>query len=203
MRYERGMADGTRAVVRGEKVWLRPIDRTDLDAYYEAVNDFDVAYWAYGRPQSRDAVDAWYETFVKGKHDSAFYVVSPIGSDELIGSVWIWKSDSRLSGLELSIFMCSTHVGGGFGTDAMNAALDAAFTSTQTERIWLYTNADNARAIRSFEKVGFVREGLIRHQTRMKGSWSDAVLMAILREEWEALDRPRSWDYEPAPLSPG
>jgi RimJ/RimL family protein N-acetyltransferase len=200
MRYELAMGDGTRAVLRGEKVWLRPIDSSDLDAYYEAVNDIDVAYWAYGRPQSRDQVDGWYETFVKAKQDSVFYAVSPIGSDELIGSVWIWNSDSRIAGLELSIFMTATHLGGGFGTDAMNAALDAAFTSTQVERIWLYTNADNVRAIRSFEKVGFVREGVLRHQTRMKGQWADALLMAILREEWEALDRPRSWDYEAAPL---
>jgi RimJ/RimL family protein N-acetyltransferase len=200
MRYELAVADGTRAIIRGERVWLRPIDRTDLDAYYEAVNDIDVAFWAYGRPQSRDQVDHWYETFVKPKQDSAFYVVSPIGGDELIGTVWIWKSDSRINGLELSIAMWATHLGGGWGTDAMNAALDAAFTSWPVERIWLYTNADNARAIRSFEKVGFVREGVLRHQTRINGEWSDAVLMAILREEWEALDRPRSWDYEPAPL---
>lgn len=200
MRYELGMPDGKRAIVRGEKVWLRPVDSSDLDSFYEAVNDVDVAFWAYGRPQSRDQLDAWYETFVKGKPESAFYVVSPIGSDQLIGSVWIWKSDSRVNGLELSIFMAATHLGGGFGTDAMNAALDAAFTGTPTERIWLYTNAENARAIRSFEKAGFVREGIIRHQSRLKGKWSDAVLMAILREEWEALDRPRSWDYEPAPL---
>ena len=201
MRYEAVMADGTRAVLRGEKVWLRPIDSSDLDAYHEAVNDVEAAFWAYGRPQSRDQVDGWYETFVKGKHDSAFYVVSPIGSDQLIGSVWIWKSDSRISGVELSIFMAATHLGGGFGTDAVNAALDAAFTSMPTERVWLFTNAENARAIRSFEKAGFVREGVLRHQTRMKGKWSDAVLMAILREEWEALDRRRSWDYEPAPLT--
>jgi len=201
MRYDGAVADGTRAIVRGEKVWLRPIDSSDLDAYYEAVNDIDVAFWAYGRPQSRDQVGAWYETFVRGKSDSVFYVVSPIGSDELIGTVWIWKSDSRINGLELSIAMWATHLGGGFGTDATNAALDAAFTETPTERIWLYTNAENARAIRSFEKAGFVREGVIRHQSRIKGRWSDAVLMAILREEWEKLDRPRSWDFDPAPLT--
>src|SRR4051812_43842796 len=173
MRYEPPVADGTGAVVRGEQVWLRPIGRSDLDVYFEAVNDFDTAFWAYGRPQSRDDVDTWYENVVKAKRDSCFYVISPIGSDAFLGSVWIWKSDSRLAGLELSIFL--REPGRGLGTDAMNAALDAAFGSESAERVWLYTNATNERAIRAFEKVGFVREGVIRRQTRLRGEWSDAV----------------------------
>jgi hypothetical protein len=36
---------------------------------------------------------------------------------------------------------------------------------------------------------------VIRHITRVNGEWIDAVMMSILRAEWEALDRKRSWDY--------
>ena len=46
--------------------------------------------------------------------------------------------------------------------------------------------ADNARSIRSSEKVGFQREGVMRRSFRMRGQLTDSVLMSILRDEWEA-----------------
>jgi RimJ/RimL family protein N-acetyltransferase len=191
------VADGARAIVRGERVWLRPFEPADLDAYHHFINDVDVAFWAgYGSPESRDSVESWYEKYVKDKHGSSFFVICPLGSDEFIGTVWIWESDSRLGGLELSIFVGEPdRWGSGIGTDAMNAALDAAFGFRRTDRVWLLTSADNARAQRAFEKVGFVREGMLRQQHRVRGKPGDTVLMAILRDEWEQLDRPRSWDY--------
>jgi RimJ/RimL family protein N-acetyltransferase len=191
------MADGARAIVRGARVWLRPFEPTDLDAYHRFISDADVAFWAgYGGPESRDSVDSWYEKHVKDKHGSSFFVICPLGSDEFIGTVWIWESDSRVGGLELSIFVGDTERWGtGIGTDAMNAALDATFGFSHTDRVWLMTSADNARAQRAFEKVGFVREGVLRQTHRSRGKLGDAVVMSILRGEWEQLDRPRSWDY--------
>jgi ribosomal protein S18 acetylase RimI-like enzyme len=85
--------------------------------------------------------------------------------------------------------------GKGIGTDAIRAALDFGFGNTDTERIWMFTMAGNTRSQRAFEKAGFRRDGVIRHLARVNGAWIDGVLMSILREEWQADDRKRSWDY--------
>jgi len=44
----------------------------------------------------------------------------------------------------------------------------------------------NQRAIRSYEKVGFVVEGRERQFMRREGQRWDMIFMGILRAEWEA-----------------
>lgn len=47
-------------------------------------------------------------------------------------------------------------------------------------RIELWAHSDNARAIALYEKVGFVREGLLRAAGVIDGKFVDSVVMAII-----------------------
>ena len=50
--------------------------------------------------------------------------------------------------------------------------------------------ADNARAQRSYEKLGFTRDGVLRKAYRLAdGTRADLVMMALLKTEWEARGR--------------
>jgi RimJ/RimL family protein N-acetyltransferase len=183
--------------IRGQRVWLRAFEDSDLEPYRRAANSVDVGTWAgYPFPLGEATAERWYQRVVEHHgRDEYFFAVSPIGSDEFIGTVWLWSAGSRLDGLELSVFITAeAGLGQGTGTDAINAALDFVFGSYETERVWLSTEAENLRAQRSFEKAGFRRDGTIRHHFRRAGEWRDSALMAILREDWEALERPRSWE---------
>ena len=190
-----GTSDGER--VRGRKVWLRALEAADLPAYKRAVNSVEVGSWAgYPWPHSEATVERWYED-VRARHGQGEYwfAISPLGSAEFIGTDWLWSKGDRLDGLELSV--CGTEEAGrgnGIGSDAVDAALDFIFGSYETERVWLTTERENARAVRAFEKSGFSVDGTVRHHFRREGVWRDSALMAITREDWEALERPRSWD---------
>ena len=85
--------------------------------------------------------------------------------------------------------------GHGYGTDAVNALLDFAFAELRLERVWLGTAADNVRAQRSYAKSGFVEEARLRNAYSERGGMVDEIRMSILREEWRALTRKRSWEY--------
>lgn len=191
--------DGSRAVVRGEKVWLRAFEEADLDAYWTAVSDADVSHWAgYVSPPSRAGIRSWYENRVCKEHgkEAFYFVISPIGSDEYVGTIWLWNFDSRIGGPELSIYLSDPgRWGQGLGTDAVNALVDFAFGSLDVHRIWLFTSAKNPRSARSFAKAGFVEEGTIRQNQRRRGEMIDSILMSMLRSEWSDLDRPRGWDH--------
>ncbi len=62
------------------------------------------------------------------------------------------------------------------------------------ERLWLDTDAHNARAQAAYRKAGFVEEGRFRHAWFQYGVFSDDIRMAMLRDEWLALPRPKSWE---------
>ena len=76
------------------------------------------------------------------------------------------------------------HIGAGWGTDAQRALLKFAFVNLGLERVFLTVYASNERAVRSYEKLGFRREGLMRRSWRGPRGLEDSLLMAILRDEW-------------------
>ncbi|MEX1295285.1 MAG: GNAT family protein [Candidatus Limnocylindrales bacterium] len=183
--------------IRGRQVWLRALEASDLPAYKRAVDSVEVGSWAgYPWPHSDATIDRWYDDVrQRHGHGEYWFAISPLESDDFIGTIWLWSKGDRLDGLELSVFVTEeAGLGHGLGSDAVDAALDFIFGSYEVERVWLTTERDNSRAVRAFEKSGFSVDGTVRHHFRREGRWRDSALMAITRADWEALDRPRSWD---------
>jgi RimJ/RimL family protein N-acetyltransferase len=53
----------------------------------------------------------------------------------------------------------------------------------------------NERAQHVYAKAGFVHEGRLRRAFYQDGVFQDDVWMAMLRSEWDAQTRKRSWDF--------
>jgi RimJ/RimL family protein N-acetyltransferase len=178
-----------RPLVRGERVWLRPLEERDMPAFVAGVNDTDVGGVAgYAVGQSLAQATAWLDKVTEGWGRDGFnFAVCELDDDRFIGTISLKNLNLMHGNAELSIFMDRDHLGGGWGTDAQRALLGFAFRSLGLERVYLTTAAeDNARAIRSYEKVGFQVEGRIRHAYRGFLGLHDALLMSILRSDWEA-----------------
>lgn len=75
--------------------------------------------------------------------------------------------------------------GKGYGTDAMQVILRYAFCQLNLHRVSLSVFDYNPRAIRSYEKAGFVREGVEPQFLEREGKRWDIILMGILRSEWK------------------
>jgi RimJ/RimL family protein N-acetyltransferase len=69
--------------------------------------------------------------------------------------------------------------GRGIGFRLINAALGQAHESGFL-RVEFSVYADNARAIALYEKIGFVREGVLRDAILVDGKYRDAIAMAIV-----------------------
>jgi diamine N-acetyltransferase len=83
-----------------------------------------------------------------------------------------------------------TRPGEGVGTAFLGLVLDEAFGPLSAERFHLDCFADNIRAQRSYAKLGFTRDGVLRQAYRLAdGTRKDLVMMAVLKSEWEARRR--------------
>ena len=69
--------------------------------------------------------------------------------------------------------------GHGIGARLMDQTLKQAF-ATGFVRIELSFRADNLRAMRLYEKFGFVREGVLRDAVFVDGEFHDAIAMALI-----------------------
>jgi RimJ/RimL family protein N-acetyltransferase len=75
--------------------------------------------------------------------------------------------------------------GKGFETEAMRLTLDHAFTTVGVHRVHLDVYAFNTAAIKTYERLGFIHEGRLREALLWDGNCHDALLMSMLRLEWD------------------
>ena len=59
------------------------------------------------------------------------------------------------------------------------------FTHLPIHRISLDVFDFNPRAAHVYERVGFVREGVLRDALHWDGEYHDSIVMSILRPDWD------------------
>lgn len=113
------------------------------------------------------------------------FTIHALADDRLLGFINLqspaWTHGEAFMGINLGE---RQDWGQGYGTDALKVLLRYAFTELNLHRVSLGVLADNTRAIRSYEKAGFVIEGHYRQSVRRDGRWQDVVSMGLLKTDW-------------------
>lgn len=186
-------------ILRGERVFLRPGERSDIPNFVRWLNDGETtAFLNMRAPMSVAMEEKWFDNMLVSQGKDAFHFVicmlednRPIGTMALFGIDYV----NGHAGIGISIGEKSLW-NQGLGTDAMYPLLDFGFGMLRLERLWLEVYDFNKRARRSYDKCGFALEGVERHAVFKQGRYLDVEMMSILRDEWAAQPRKKSWDYE-------
>jgi RimJ/RimL family protein N-acetyltransferase len=108
-----------------------------------------------------------------------------IAREELIGEIRLDRVDPTDRRASLAVGIVDPRaLGKGYGTEAIRLVLGYAFRDLSLHRVSARVLAYNARAIRSYEKCGFVFEGREREAAHVDGEWHDDVIMAVLDREF-------------------
>jgi RimJ/RimL family protein N-acetyltransferase len=83
--------------------------------------------------------------------------------------------------LNIGISLFPAHRGQGYGTAAQSLLAEYLFGTRLVERLEATTDVDNLAEQRALERVGFTREGVLRHAQFRRGEWRDVVLYSLLR----------------------
>ena len=95
------------------------------------------------------------------------------------------RPDVVLLDLDMDIFLATSRHGRGLGAEALRVLARHLFEERGHYRLTTDPAADNAAAIRAYEKVGFRRVVVMRRYERCPdGDWHDGLLMDMLREEF-------------------
>ncbi len=142
--------------------------------------------------------ERWFERMLERFGTDVYhFVICRLADDRRIGTIGLELIDTVNGNAALGIVVGEEgDRGAGYGTDAVNALVDLGFGEVRLERIWLDVYEGNDRAVRAYEKAGFAREAVLRKAAFHRGEHLDVIRMAILRDEWTALERPKAWDYE-------
>lgn len=167
-------------------IYLRPIQEEDLPSIHQTSQDETMRYLTgTHRSFTLEQVRQSYRQFAEdaSRYDFAICLRE---TDQLLGDMAILDIDgeNHKAGFRIALH----HHGAlnqGYGTEATRQAQVIAFERLGLNRLELEVFSHNPRGIRAYEKAGFVQEGVLRQALCMNGTYSDEILMGMLRKDYE------------------
>lgn len=171
----------------GSTVSLRGVRREDMAAYGSWLDDDRVTkYLEMGwRPTTEKDLEAAFRLLAETPTVVGFMIMDR-QSEKAIGTCGLYSIDWISRRAQFNILIGEpTAWDKGFGTEALELLVSYGFDRLNLESIQLGVNAENTRAIRSYQKAGFVQEGRRRKFIFRDGCYYDSILMSMLREEYK------------------
>lgn len=125
-------------------------------------------------------IDHWRRR-VEGWGEGTWSAVALV-DDQIVGcgGLHAFESPRRRHALSLGLSVTSPYQGLGIGERMMHVLLDTASSWLGAERVELMVLADNTRAVRLYEKLGFEHEGAVRLDIWRDGGYADSLVMSRL-----------------------
>jgi diamine N-acetyltransferase len=176
-------------MIYGERIRLRAIERRDLPFFVQWLNDPEVYRTLYVRfPLSLEEEEKWFAEVMQ-THPAERPLAIEVREEsdwKLIGNCQLFKIDWINASTELGIFIGDkSYWNQGYGSEAVSLLCRHAFETLNLHRVYLHVYEFNRRAIRAYEKCGFVLEGRLRQARYSEGKYHDVLILSILRPEWE------------------
>ncbi|RNB69072.1 GNAT family N-acetyltransferase [Brevibacillus panacihumi] len=171
--------------LEGERVYLRPVGMEDVEVYYQMLFNSDARrLTGTQKAFTREEISAYIES-KRNDSSSVLLLIALRENDQVIGDVQIGGIDRNNRNAYIRIAIDSSKFQGkGYGSEAMLLMLDYGFGILNLHRIELNVFAYNARAIHTYEKLGFQREGVQRQALYYNHEYHDSILMSMLADEY-------------------
>ncbi|KAG7573310.1 Acyl-CoA N-acyltransferase [Arabidopsis suecica] len=160
-----------------EKIHLRPMTLSDVDDFMVWATDSDVTRFCTWEPYtSREAAIAYLNDVVL---PHPWLRAICLDNDRPIGSISVTPVD-KIRG-EIGYVLGSKYWGKGIATEAVRLVAAEIFKENpEMERLEALVDVDNVGSQKVLEKVGFVREGVMRKFMYLKGNVRDMVMFSFL-----------------------
>lgn len=172
----------------GETIMLREYRPEDFADIRTWVNDADTSKYLSSRfwaAQTTADTQDFLDHMLRSSHNAYNFVIADKADESYIGQLDMYRLDWKLRCGELGMVIGKAeNRGRRVGQEALRLMLEFAFLTLGMERVELEVDMGNERAIRCYEKAGFVREGVKRHAYYRDGAFYDLGMYSALRDEW-------------------
>ncbi len=167
---------------------LRPFRPDDLDDVAEMQSDPEVLQYLPWPERTREDSAAWLAERVAAdrlEHDGdvVAWAVEEDGAFVGLGVLFLRSVAHRSA--EVGYALVRSAQGRGLGTALARLLVQRAFDELDAHRVTARVDPDNAASLRLLARLGFREEGRLREDQLVRGRWTDTVVLAVLRREWQ------------------
>lgn len=171
-----------------ERIRIRKLLKSDIEDLVDLYSDEEVFEHEFDYPRNLSEVEYTVETILdeytlleKSVHR---YVVEYKSNHKVIGTIsWEFKDPEGLV-CEIGGCLRSDFFDKGIGTEVFKVLLEFLF-GQNTIRVFCSCSANNARAIRVVEKLGFEKEGHIKMAIFLNGEYIDEVYYGLMKSNYK------------------
>lgn len=170
-------------LIETKRLTMRSVEPADAGFLADLFNNADPldssAPYDLVYPLSREMEEDWISK-IQGMDEEAHMIVETRKGHRPIGIISVNDIDGRNASAALRIRLEEESWDKGFGTEAVAATARFMFERMNLKRVWLRVDENNARAIRCYEKCGFMLEGVLREDHIRDGGWKNSLVMSLL-----------------------
>ena len=178
-------------ILTGQKVRLEPLCLEHAPALYEAIREAP-NLWRYiyvRQPRSGAQMEQWVTQALQDQTQgtSLPFAIVDLASGRIVGSTRYMRIEVQHRGLEIGwTWLPPSAQRTGINTECKYLLLCHAFEQLGVIRVQLNTHHLNIQSQRAIERLGAVKEGVLRNNRIMPdGSYRHSVYYSIIEDEWQ------------------
>ena len=169
-------------------VKLIPMESSHIEGLWKAANEPEIWEHMSVDLTAKENVEQYVRDAQKKRAagtDFAFVIVDP-KSNEILGATWFLDISMPHKRLEIgSTWLTPKSWRTNINTNCKFLLLAYCFEELGLNRIQLKTGHENIRSQRAIERIGAVKEGVLRnHMIRKEGTIRHTVMYSVTKEEW-------------------
>ena len=171
-----------------DNIYLRILEREDIIRNTRWLNsEYINDIMGYLPNMSLSQQYEWYDN-LKNDNNRFVFAICLKDNDQHIGNVGLGKVDYISRHAMYSIYIAEQeHQSKGIGTISTRLILNFAFNRLNLHKIYLQTSRRFSNAIKMYERIGFVKEGVLRQHYYSNGKYEDKIIYSILRAEYSGV----------------
>ena len=175
--------------IESVRLSLRIVQRSDLSALLAVNGDPQVTHFL-PYPTWRTLADgeAWFERMhgIQSGGTALQFVVVERQKGEPVGTCLLFRYDEGSQRAELGYVLGRAYWGRGYMLEALHALLKHAFAAMGLRRVEAEVDPANVASTGLLERIGFVKEGVLRQRWVDAGQPHDVCVYGLLRHEYRA-----------------
>jgi RimJ/RimL family protein N-acetyltransferase len=172
-------------MIRGERVGLGPLRRELASTYQRWINDLHVIRTLAQprRPTTLAAEHSWLDGALTSS--DAVFTIYELETHRPIGNTGLHGINMTNQTCEFGILIGERDAWGkGFGGEATRLMLAYAFDVLGLYNVSLAVYANNTRAIRAYQRAGFMQAGVLRGAQRIGRERVDEIIMDAIADDF-------------------
>jgi [ribosomal protein S5]-alanine N-acetyltransferase len=176
----------------GDRICLRAVSSNDVDALYTIFSDPKVMrYWSTPPLADRADAVALVDEIRDGfqQRSTIKWGIAQVSDDDLIGTTTLFNLNLENGRAEIGYALGRAHWGHGFMHEALTTLIRYCFETLNLRRLEADIDPRNSSSIRTVERLGFEREGLMRERWQVNGETQDTIFFGLLQRDWKELQK--------------